>query len=59
MKHKREGYYVLIDMSGEAQTVSDLDRFLTLADEVLRHKIIRLPDKVAKTAAAPAQPAAS
>jgi|SRR5271163_4470188 len=59
VKHKREGYYVLIDMSGEAQTVSDLDRFLTLADEVLRHKIIRLPDKVAKTAAAPAQPAAS
>ena len=47
VKHKREGYYVLVDFTGENQTVADLDRLLSLADEVLRHKVIRLPDKVA------------
>ena len=32
-----------------------LDRMLGLADEVVRHKVVRLPDQVAATAA----PAAS
>jgi small subunit ribosomal protein S6 len=54
VNHKREGYYVLVELSGTPQTVADLDRLLTLADEVLRHKVIRLPDKVAKRADAPA-----
>lgn len=48
VQHKREGYYVLVELAGTPQTVADLDRLLTLADEVLRHKVIRLPDKVAK-----------
>jgi small subunit ribosomal protein S6 len=47
VNHKREGYYVLIELTGETQTVDDLGRLLTLADEVIRHKVIRLPDKVA------------
>jgi len=47
VKHKREGYYVLVEFSGESQTVAELDRFLGLADEVLRHKIVRLPEKMA------------
>ncbi len=45
VKHRREGYYVLVEFSGEVQTVNDLDRMLSLADEVLRHKVIRLPEK--------------
>lgn len=45
VKHRREGYYVLVEFSGESQTVSELNRLLTLADEVLRHKVIRLPEK--------------
>jgi small subunit ribosomal protein S6 len=45
LKHKREGYYVLVEFGGTPETVSDLDRLLTLADEVLRHRIIRQPDK--------------
>ena len=44
LKHKMEGYYVLIDVSGEPAALSDLDRMLFLADEVLRHKVIRQPD---------------
>jgi small subunit ribosomal protein S6 len=47
VNHKREGYYVLVEMTAEVQTVSGLDRMLSLADEVLRHKVIRLPDGVA------------
>ena len=44
MNHKREGYYVLVEFSGEPETVAELDRMLALADEVLRHKMVRLPD---------------
>jgi len=47
MHHKREGYYVVAEYTAEPKASAELDRFLVLADEVLRHKIIRLPDKVA------------
>jgi small subunit ribosomal protein S6 len=46
VNHRREGYYVLIELTGETQTVNDLGRLLTLADEVIRHKVIRLPERV-------------
>jgi small subunit ribosomal protein S6 len=51
IKHKMEGYYVLVDVSGEPAALAELDRMLSLADEVIRHKVIRLPDSV--TAARP------
>jgi small subunit ribosomal protein S6 len=47
VKHRREGYYVLIEFSAEPKAIAELDRFLLLLDEVVRHKIIRLPEKVA------------
>ena len=47
MHHKREGYYVVAEYTAEPKASAELDRFLGLADEVLRHKIIRLPEKVA------------
>jgi small subunit ribosomal protein S6 len=47
VNHKRDGYYVVIELTGEVQTVSELDRMLSLTDEVVRHKVIRLPEKVA------------
>jgi small subunit ribosomal protein S6 len=47
MRHKREGYYVVAEYTAEPKASAELDRLLQLADEVLRHKIIRLPDKVA------------
>jgi len=52
VQHKHEGYYVLVDFAGGVQTVNDLDRLLSLADEVLRHKIIRLPEKAIKRSGA-------
>jgi small subunit ribosomal protein S6 len=56
VNHKREGYYVVVEFTSGTQTVADLDRMLGLADEVVRHKIVRLPDavggrKAAQTAA--------
>jgi small subunit ribosomal protein S6 len=38
---KKEGYYVLVEFSGESSTVDELHRILTLSDEVLRFKILR------------------
>ena len=47
LRHRREGYYVVIELTGEARTVAEIDRLLSLADEVLRFKVIRIPEKVA------------
>src|SRR6202167_662708 len=38
---RKEGYYVLVEFSGETSTVDELNRILTLSDEVLRYKILR------------------
>ena len=45
--HRSEGYYAVIETSAEPTVMADLDRMLGLADEVIRHKVIRLPDSVA------------
>ena len=52
VNHKREGYYVIVEFTGEPETVSALDRMLGLADEVVRHKVVRLPDNAVAAAAA-------
>ena len=57
VNHRTEGYYVLIEASAEPAAVSELDRMLGLADEVVRHKVVRIPDKVAGRAARPSTPA--
>jgi len=59
LKHKSEGYYVVLRAEAEPGVMTELDRALFLADEVLRHKVIRLPDAVASAAPAAATPAAS
>jgi len=45
IRKKREGYYVVAEFSAEPKAAADLERLLTLADEVLRHKIMRVPDE--------------
>lgn len=53
--HRSEGYYVLVEATAEPAAVDSVDRVLGLADEVIRHKVIRLPDKaVGKASARPA-----
>ncbi len=44
LKHMWEGYYLLLDATAEPATMALLDRALHLADEVVRHKVIRLPE---------------
>ena len=45
--HKTEGIYVVLEIVTEAPNLDDLDRQLRLADEVVRHKILRLPEREA------------
>jgi small subunit ribosomal protein S6 len=47
LKHQWEGLYVVLETEAEPATMAELDRSLFLADEVLRHKIVRVPDRVA------------
>jgi small subunit ribosomal protein S6 len=42
--HKHEGYYVVWQITAETADLEGLERFLRLADEVVRHKLVRLPD---------------
>jgi small subunit ribosomal protein S6 len=58
LKHKWEGYYVVLRAEADPSVMAELDRFLHLADEVLRHKVVRLPDSVAAAAPSAAAPAA-
>ncbi|HZQ27170.1 MAG TPA: 30S ribosomal protein S6 [Acidimicrobiales bacterium] len=58
LKHRWEGYYFVLEATAEPAVMADLDRMLTLADDVLRHKVIRLPDAVAGRARPAVAPAA-
>lgn len=47
--HKAEGYYLVLELVSEnGSFIGDLDRNLRLADDVVRHKLIRLPDSEAE-----------
>jgi len=41
---KWEGVYVVLEIVTEASNLHDVERMLRIADEVVRHKLIRLPD---------------
>ena len=62
LKHRWEGYYVVLQAKAEPAVMDELHRQLSLADEVLRHKILRIPEHVygkLAGAAASATPAAA
>ncbi len=46
IKHKVDGYYVVLQARAEPQAMDELHRTLSLADEVIRHKVLRIPEKV-------------
>lgn len=46
MKHRWEGYYVVVAARAEPATVDELDRSLSLSDDVLRHRVVRLPENI-------------
>lgn len=46
LRHRWEGYYVVLQAKAEPAAMEELHRVLSLADEVLRHKILRIPEQV-------------
>ena len=44
INHKHEGVYTVLEIVTQAANLDEVDRYLRLADEVVRHKTIRLPD---------------
>jgi small subunit ribosomal protein S6 len=41
LNHLHEGYYVVAECDAEAKAMDELGRVLRLADELVRHKIVR------------------
>ena len=41
INHMREGYYAVAELEADSAALDELDRVLKLADEVVRHKIVR------------------
>lgn len=54
LHHRWEGYYALVSAEAEPAVMADVHRMLSLADEVIRHKIVRIPDAVIASRARPA-----
>ena len=48
INHKLEGIYTVFEIVTPASNLNELDRFLRLADDVVRHKIMRLPEAEAE-----------
>lgn len=40
---RTEGYYVVVDMTADPTVITELERVLHLADEVVRYKVLQKP----------------
>ena len=59
VKHQKDGAYVLQDFQIEPDRVPELEAALKITEEVLRHLIVRKPEKAAGATPAPAPAPAS
>lgn len=57
VKHQREGSYVLQDFKIDPGRVPELESALKITEEVLRHLIVRKPEKSAPTTSVAPPPA--
>ena len=48
INHKPRGYYAVIELLADPGAMDPVERHLRIADGVVRHKLIRLPDKEAQ-----------
>ena len=46
VKGQREGIYILMNFKSNAKAVSELDRMQRIGDDVIRHIIVRLDEKI-------------
>jgi small subunit ribosomal protein S6 len=53
VKHQKEGAYVLQDFQLDPNRVPELEASLKITEEVMRHLIVRKPEKAAATTVAP------
>jgi small subunit ribosomal protein S6 len=42
----RHGFYILVEFNGETEAIQTIERELRLLADVLRHQVIRLPEKI-------------
>ncbi len=45
IKHETEGHYVVLTFKGGNELVQELDRVLSITDEILRFKIFRIDER--------------
>ncbi|RUM87917.1 MAG: 30S ribosomal protein S6 [Thermodesulfatator sp.] len=45
IEKKRQGYYILLEFYGEAQTPAELERFFRVDERVIRFIIVKLEDR--------------
>jgi small subunit ribosomal protein S6 len=45
LDHQSDGYYVVVNFTAEPTVQTELERVLNLADEIIRHKVMLLPEK--------------
>ncbi len=57
VKHQKEGAYVLQDFRIDPQRIPELEAALKITEEVLRHLIVRKPEKTAPAPAVAPPPA--
>lgn len=48
INHKSEGYYVVVEFLADDADLAAFERTMRLDDPVVRHKLIRLPDREAR-----------
>lgn len=41
---KEDGYYIVFNLTAPGGALDELERSMRIADDVLRHKLLRLPD---------------
>ena len=44
LNKKDEGYYVVFNLLAEGGALDEVERSFRIADDIVRHKLIRLPD---------------
>jgi small subunit ribosomal protein S6 len=57
VKHQKEGSYILQDFRIPRERIPELEAALKITEEVLRHLIVRKPEKAAPTTPVPPPPA--
>lgn len=44
IKKKEDGYYAIFNVTAQGGALDEVERSLRIADDILRHKLLRLPE---------------